>query len=112
MSQDDLLLNITPSQMEVMKALTKSIVEDTVRQLREEIRHEIREEIRREFKSHFGDMTPSEHAVQHSRLDKFLNLTDHLTQNFWGQLIGGVVKWAAGLFLVGYFVWSQKGATL
>ena len=81
--------------MEVMKALTKSIVEDTVRQLREEIRHEIREEIRREFKSHFGDMTPSEHAVQHSRLDKFLNLTDHLTQNFWGQLIGGVVKWAS-----------------
>lgn len=112
MSEEGSLMEITPAQMELMKAFTKSVAADTVHHLRDEIKHEIREEIRREFNAHFGDMTPAQHAVQHSRLDKFLNLTDHLTKNFWGQLFGGLVKWAVGLFLIGYFVWSQKGAAV
>lgn len=103
-------IQINQAELELMKALAKTVAEETVRELREDIRHEIQSEIRREFKSHFGDLTPTQHSFQHSRLDKFLNLTDKLTQNFWGALIGGIVKWAVGLFLIGYFVWSQKGA--
>lgn len=101
------VVKITEPEMEVMKAITESVVEKTVNKLR----GDIREEIERGFKNYFGDMTPAQHAVQHSRLDKFLNLTDKLTQNFWGQLFGGLIRWAGGLFLIGYFVWSQKNGT-
>ena len=99
---------------EVAEVAAKSAAHEVANSIREEMRmenqrlkEEIIEEVKAEIKSYHGDMTPTQHAVQHSRMDRFLNWTDKMNQNFWGQLIAGFVRWLMIVFLIGYFVWTN-----
>lgn len=102
------LMNRQVNGLELMKILARSVAEEVVKELKEEIRAEIREEIRREFKNHFGDLSPAQHAIQHSRFESFLQKVDGLSTNIWGSVVSTGVKWVLGLVAVGYFVWMNK----
>ncbi len=95
--------------VELMKALAKSVAEETVKELRDEIRKDIKDIVSTEVKTAFGEMSPFEHALQHSRFNKFLDWTDKISENFWGGIVSGIVRYVGGLFLLGYFVWHQTG---
>ena len=100
--------------MKVMKELAEAAAKSAATEIASTVRQEMRDEsqklrdelvitIKEEIKSYHGDMTPTEHAIQHNRMDRLLNWTDKLSQNFWGQLLTGVVKWVVIIFLIGYF---------
>lgn len=103
------LRGLTPTDVELMKALAQTVAEETVKKLREEIRQGIKDTVATEVKQAFGEMSPIEHAIQHRRFNDFLNWTDNISKTFWGGLIGGFAKWVGGIFLLGYFVWHQTG---
>jgi ubiquinone biosynthesis protein UbiJ len=91
-----------------------SALKEEIRGLKEYVgtlKTELGTQIGSEFRHYFGDMTAAKHANEHSRLESLLNRIDKLSDNFWGKVIGEVVKWAVGIFLIGYFVWTQKGGS-
>jgi hypothetical protein len=89
---------------ETVALISKLAAEDAVAELRKEVLSDIKAEIENSFKLHFGDMSAFSHANQHSRIDKLLNSLDKVSDNFWGQIVTGVIKWALAIFVVGYFV--------
>lgn len=109
--------------IQIMKELAEAAAHSAAQQIAREVREEMRDEhgklkkeliheVRKEIKAYHGDMTPTEHAVQHERMDRFLGLMDKMNQSFWGQMLSGVVKWAIMIFLIGYFVWTQGGGSV
>lgn len=96
---------------ETIALISKSAAEEAVAELRREVLSDIKTEIENSFKAHFGDMSAFDHASQHSRIDKLLNSLDKISDNFWGQLVTGIIKWALAIFVVGYFM-SGNGKIL
>lgn len=92
------------------KVATK--VRDEMRQEHERLKDEILDAMKSEFKAYHGDMSPSEHLVQHSRMSNFLNWLEKLNQGFWSQLLGAFLKWAMAIFFIGYFIWTQTGGNI
>lgn len=77
---------------------------EDVRAEHAEMRADLMETIRKEISTYHGDMTASEHAIQHSRIDRYLAWMDRLSQNFWGGIAAAFLKVVVGLFLLGYFI--------
>ncbi|CAB4122169.1 hypothetical protein UFOVP26_106 [uncultured Caudovirales phage] len=96
---------------ETIALISKQAAEDAVSELRKDVLNDIKAEIENSFKQHFGDMSAFDHASQHSRIDKLLNSLDKISDNFWGQIVTGVIKWALAIFVVGYFM-SGNGKIL
>ena len=93
--------------MELMKALAESIAAQTVKELGKELKQEIRGEIQKEFQRYFGDITPTQHAVQHSRIDKLLNILDRTTSNFLTRIIGNLLVYGVILVVLGHAYWDK-----
>ncbi|MFP3609164.1 hypothetical protein SB778_03505 [Paraburkholderia sp. SIMBA_050] len=95
--------------MTIAKEVAKATVEEMGLKLRErdeELRESIVEDVRKELKSYFGDQSPSDHLIQHNRIDKLLNWIDNLGKNFWGGLIAGTVKFLV-VAIIGAAVFSK-----
>ena len=95
---------------EAAKAAATSISHEVRNEMREEaakLREELLTAVKEEIQSYHGDMTPTEHAIQHARIDKFLGWTEKMSQNFWGSLMSGLIKFAVTMFLLGYFIWHN-----
>lgn len=90
------------TDLELMKMLAKTVAEETVREMLDQVRGEISEQIDRQFKTYFGDMTATQHAVDHNRLGKVLERMDKTVDNLWGKVIDSFWKIAAGAILAGY----------
>ena len=99
--------------MEILRLLAQSVAEETVHKLREDVREDIRNELHAQIKTeiarYFGETSPSQHVLQHSRMERFLAKLDSLSDNFWGTIVKGVVNWGLTLFLLGYLVWITLG---
>lgn len=98
---------------ETIKLIAESAAQEVGRNLSTQISGDLsriearlKESISHEFERHFGEMQPSEHIVQHSRLSQFLDWADETKSSFWKSLVAGVVKWALGIFLFGWFVYT------
>ena len=96
------------------ESVAKTAASEIAQELREEmysqhrqLREEILEGVRKEIQAYHGDMTPTEHAVQHNRMSRILKWMDRTTDNVWGQVISSAIKFIIFMFLVGYFVWTQ-----
>lgn len=121
MSQDEIPgQDGTGSETRLMKQLAESAAEAAATKVGTKIRDEIRQEmvdfkaeliaaVREENKTYHGDMTPTEHAISHARLNKFLTWMEKMNENFWGQIVTGFVKWLFVIFLLGYFMWNAGG---
>ncbi|MFM0095692.1 hypothetical protein PQQ87_08765 [Paraburkholderia nemoris] len=88
--------------LELMKMLAKTVAEETVREMLDQVRGEISEQIDRQFKTYFGDMTATQHAVDHSRLSKVLDRMDKTVDGLWSKVIDTFWKIAAGVVIAGY----------
>lgn len=89
---------------DTVELIAKAAADEAVSSFKKEVLADIKSEIENSFKAHFGDMSPFDHANQHSRIDKLLNSLDKISDNFWGQLITGVVKWVFAILVVAYFM--------
>lgn len=114
-SQEELDLDV-----KVMKQIAESAAEAAVRKVTAELRKEFKADmetlrreivaaVREENRAYHGDLTPSQHAIQHDRINKFLEWMESMNKNFWGQIIAGLVKWVFVIFLIGYFMWNSAG---
>ena len=80
----------------------KLIAESAGRGAAEQIRNQVREDavrfedamlarITSEFATRFGSMDPSQHVIQHDRLDRFIKFADKVSDRLWGKVIFGIV---------------------
>lgn len=93
---------------ETVELIAKAAADEAVKGLRTEIITDIRSEIESNFKAHFGSMSSFDHATQHTRIDKLLGSLDKLSDNFWGQMVAGIVKWSLAIFVAHYFLTNNK----
>lgn len=109
----DKAVSVDAGQLELMRQIAESAAESTARKLREELRDEWREEarilreevkrtIRDEIKHYHGDMTPTEHAIQHNRMSRLLDFTDNIQQSVWKATVSFVVRWGLVIMLGAY----------
>ncbi|MDE2465573.1 MAG: hypothetical protein KGO02_17940 [Alphaproteobacteria bacterium] len=96
------------TNLELMKMLAKTVAEETVREMLDQVQGQISEQIDRQFKTYFGDMSASKHAIEHSRIEKLLDRMDKISDNFWGQVVGTIIKWGLGIFVAGSLLWHSK----
>ncbi|MCG5512869.1 hypothetical protein [Ectothiorhodospira shaposhnikovii] len=99
---------------EIAEAVALSAATKVAQELRHEmqmenkkLRDELLEGVRNEIKLYHGDMTPTEHAIQHARINRFLSWMDRTSQNVWAQVLKTIVSAMLFLFLLGYFLWNQ-----
>ncbi|EJU9818098.1 hypothetical protein N5N03_004245, partial [Escherichia coli] len=64
------MAGVTTEQVERIASI---VAREVVGKLGKEIREEIGQEVNDQLKTYFGDMTPAQHSIQHSNLDKLLN---------------------------------------
>jgi hypothetical protein len=59
----------------------------------EKLHDKITESVEGMLKTYFGDQTPSQHTIQHARMDSLLKRLDGISDNFWGGIVTGIAKW-------------------
>ena len=62
------MAGVTPEQVERIAAI---VAREVVGKLSKELRDDIGQEVNDQLRTYFGDMTPAQHSIQHSNLDKF-----------------------------------------
>lgn len=77
------MAGVTPEQVERIAAI---VAREVVGKLGKELREEIGQEVNDQLKTYFGDMTPAQHSIQHSNLDKLLNRLDSISSGFLAAL--------------------------
>ena len=64
-----------------------------------------------QFTKHFGSMDPTQHIIQHNRLERFLKWTDDMQGGFWKGVAGTVAKYVViGLVSV-FAAWHFLGGS-
>jgi hypothetical protein len=67
--------------------------------------------IESQFTKHFGSMDPTQHIIQHNRLETYLKRIDDMQSGFWKGIAGTVAKYVViGIFLAAgaWFAWGSK----
>lgn len=113
MSGNEQMMDIE-TMRNIAELSAKAAAESVATSLRDEIRREfehfekrITDKIDSEFKAHFGVLQPSEHVIQHSRLDSFLQWSEDVKKSAWQNLVAGIFKHGITVALMGYFLWKQ-----
>lgn len=94
----------TNQDLELMKMLAKTVAEETVREMLDKVRDEISNQIKDQFAVYFGDMTATQHAVQHNRIGHVLDRMDKTVDNLWSKIIDAVWKIGVGALAAGYLL--------
>ncbi|MEO9387037.1 MULTISPECIES: hypothetical protein [Chromobacterium] len=97
------------TDIQMMERLARIIAREMIDEVKESIKAEVREEIRKEFKAHFGDMTPTQHAIDHSQLTRMLNNLDRMSGSFWGGVLSKIIAGLAALAVLGLIALKTKG---
>ena len=92
------MAGVTPEQVERIAAI---VAREVVGKLGKELREEIGQEVNDQLKTYFGDMTPSQHSIQHSNLDKLLNRLDAISSGFFGGIISKITSFLITALLLG-----------
>lgn len=95
--------------IQMMERLARVIAKEVVDDLKVEVRAEVRDEIRKEMRAYFGDMTPTQHAVEHNHLSRMLERLDKVSGGFLGGIANRVGVGIAVLLIGGaYALWGGK----
>ncbi|EFU3494470.1 TPA: hypothetical protein ACHUP6_004033, partial [Shigella sonnei] len=96
---------VTHDQVErIAKIVAREVVGKLGKEIREEIVHEVHEQL----KNYFGDMTPAQHSIQHSNLDKLLNRLDSISSGFFGGIISKVTSFIITALILGLAAYGVK----
>ncbi len=93
------MAGVTPEQVERIAAI---VAREVVGKLGKELREEIGQEVNDQLKTYFGDMTPAQHSIQHSNLDKLLNRLDTISSGFFGGIISKITSFLITALLLGF----------
>ena len=74
------MAGVTPEQVERIAAI---VAREVVGKLSKELRDDIGQEVNDQLRTYFGDMTPAQHSIQHSNLDKLLNFKRVLWRHYF-----------------------------
>lgn len=94
--------------VQMMERLARVVAKEVV----DDMKGEIRDEIRKEFRAYFGDMTPTQHAIEHDHLKRMLDRLDRVSGGFMGGLASKAGVLIAGLIVLGMFAWFKKGGAI
>lgn len=94
--------------VQMMERLARIVAKEVV----DDMTGEIRDEIRKEFRAHFGDMTPTQHAIEHDHLKRMLDRLDQVSGGFMGGLASKAGVVIAGLIILGTLAWFKNGGAV
>lgn len=93
---------------EMIERIVKQTAKEVVSSLQNDIREQITEEVSRGLKSHFGDMTPTQHSVQHANIEKLLTRLDNLSSGFYGGIVSKIASALITVLILGLAAWGLK----
>ncbi|WBM73008.1 hypothetical protein OH773_21845 (plasmid) [Buttiauxella sp. WJP83] len=99
------MAGVTPEQVERIAAI---VAREVVGKLGKELREEIGLEVNDQLKTYFGDMTPSQHSIQHSHLDKLLNRLDAISSGIFDGIVSKITSLIITALLLGMAVYGVK----
>ncbi|HDS5425624.1 hypothetical protein [Escherichia coli] len=99
------MAGVTPEQMERIAAI---VAREVVGKLSKELRDDIGQEVNDQLRTYFGDMTPAQHSIQHSNLDKLLNRLDTISSGFFGGIISKITSFLITVLLLGLAAYGVK----
>lgn len=70
------------------------------------------EKIENRMKMYFGDMTPTQHTIQHNTMNRLLDRIDNFSHTFFTTIISKVAGWIITLVIIGFVVYSMRNGTL
>lgn len=94
--------------IQMMERLARIIAKEVVDDLKAEVRAEVRDEIRKEMRAYFGDMTPTQHAVEHSHLSRMLGRLDKAAGSFLGGVASKIGVALVAILLIGVVAWGKQ----
>lgn len=94
--------------IQMIERMARIIAKEVVDDLKVEVRAEVRDEIRKEMRAYFGDMTPTQHAVEHDHLNRMLNRLDKAAGNFFGGVVSKIGAAIIALLLIGIVAWGKQ----
>lgn len=99
------MAGVTPEQVERIAAI---VAREVVGKLGRELHEEIGLEVSAQLRTYFGDMTPAQHSIQHSNLDKLLNRLDHISSGFFGGVVSKIASFLITALLLGLAAYGVK----
>ncbi|MER3782930.1 hypothetical protein J9A66_26285 [Klebsiella pneumoniae] len=84
------------------------VAREVVGKLSKELRDDIGQEVNDQLRTYFGDMTPAQHSIQHSNLDKLLNRLDTISSGFFGGIISKITSFLITVLLLGLAAYGVK----
>lgn len=84
------------------------IAKIVVREVLHGLRDEVGEEVDKRLKAYLGDMTATQHSIQHANLDKLLNRMDAISSGFFGGVASKVTSFLITALLLGLAAYGVK----
>ncbi|MEQ4626788.1 MULTISPECIES: hypothetical protein [Providencia] len=93
---------------EVVDRIAKVVAKQIAAELREDLKDKVGEEVEKHLKNYFGDMTATQHSVQHANIDKLLTRLDSLSSGFYGGIISKIGSIIVVALIFGLAAWGLK----
>ncbi|MCS5982293.1 hypothetical protein LNO78_29090 [Klebsiella pneumoniae subsp. pneumoniae] len=85
------------------------IAQIVAREVLQGLRDEVGEEVDKRLKAYLlGDMTATQHSIQHANLDKLLNRMDAISSGFFGGVVSKVTSFLITALLLGLAAYGVK----
>lgn len=60
----------------------------------------------------FGDMTPTQHTIQHNTMNRLLDRLDNFSHTFFTSIISKVAGWLITLVIVGFVLYTMRSGNI
>lgn len=64
------------------------------------------------WQQYFGDMTPTQHTIQHNAMNRLLDRLDNFSHTFFTSIISKVAGWVITAIIFGFVIYSAKNGSL
>ena len=78
------------------------------RELLQSLRGDVGEEVDKHLKAYLGDMTATQHSIQHANLEKLLTRMDAISSGFFGGVVSKIASYLITALLLGLAAYGVK----
>lgn len=84
------------------------VAQIVAREVLSNLREDVGEEVDKRLKAYLGDMTATQHSVQHANLDKLLSRMDAISSGFLDGIVSKITSFVLSAVCIGIAAWAVK----
>jgi len=86
----------------------EQIAQIVAREMLQNLRADVGEEVDKRLKAYLGDMTATQHSIQHANLEKLLTRMDAMSSGFLGGVVSKITSFLITALLLGLAAYGVK----